>query len=240
MISSEQITLFATKLQTTQLNIRREYIQHLFLSYFYQQSGSEKILFKGGTALRIIYNSPRFSEDLDFDCIADPPKKQVIETILQNCMASMEKEGILFTLEEVKETSGGYLAILHFDIVNQIIKIQLEISFRQENNKGEIFTIANDFIPPYTLMALVADQLIVGKIHALVSRHKARDFYDLYFILRKNLLPLKMKTNLDSILSLLNSINISFDELNEFLPKSHRQIITHFKKTLITEINRNK
>lgn len=44
----------------------REYFQHLFLSYFYRQEQTDKMYFKGGTALRFLYKSPRFSEDLDF------------------------------------------------------------------------------------------------------------------------------------------------------------------------------
>ena len=66
MISEKTIKELTQKYQTTEINIIREYCQHLFLSYFYQKRKSEQIYFKGGTALRIIYNSPRFSEDLDF------------------------------------------------------------------------------------------------------------------------------------------------------------------------------
>jgi len=47
-------------------NIVREYFQHVFLGELYKLSNAEKLLFKGGTALRIVYGSPRFSEDLDF------------------------------------------------------------------------------------------------------------------------------------------------------------------------------
>lgn len=32
----------------------------------YEKEESSNILFKGGTALKIVYGSPRFSEDLDF------------------------------------------------------------------------------------------------------------------------------------------------------------------------------
>ena len=46
----------ARKKQTSKDNIAREYCQHLFLSKFCQQEGVEKILFKGGTALRILNN----------------------------------------------------------------------------------------------------------------------------------------------------------------------------------------
>lgn len=66
MISSDFVKRLATQTQTTELNILREYLQHLFLSYFYKRKDSEKVLFKGGTALKFIYGSPRFSEDLDF------------------------------------------------------------------------------------------------------------------------------------------------------------------------------
>ena len=47
-------------------NIVREYFQHIFLSELYKLPNAQKLLFKGGTALRIVYGSPRFSEDLDF------------------------------------------------------------------------------------------------------------------------------------------------------------------------------
>jgi hypothetical protein len=43
MISQFSIQNIAKKLQSTELNIQREYIQNLFLSYFYQQPESDKI-----------------------------------------------------------------------------------------------------------------------------------------------------------------------------------------------------
>ena len=66
MISKEQFRKLTVKYQTTEWNTAREYLQHIFLSYFYELSQSGGIYFKGGTALKLIYGSPRFSEDLDF------------------------------------------------------------------------------------------------------------------------------------------------------------------------------
>ena len=67
MIAKESIKKLSLLLRTAEFpNVVREYFQHLFLSYLYSLEGSEKMLFKGGTALRIIYGSMRFSEDLDF------------------------------------------------------------------------------------------------------------------------------------------------------------------------------
>lgn len=51
----------------------------ILLDNLYAQSGSDRIIFQGGTALRWVYGGMRFSEDLDF--VTDLPKKDV-ENIL--------------------------------------------------------------------------------------------------------------------------------------------------------------
>lgn len=58
---------------------RSEQLQLLLLDNLYSQSGSEKIIFQGGTALRWVYGGTRFSEDLDF---VTHLKRMRIESIL--------------------------------------------------------------------------------------------------------------------------------------------------------------
>jgi hypothetical protein len=53
MIANDALAALHTKYQTTELNVQCEYMQHLFLSYFYQQPQASRIYFKGGTALRM-------------------------------------------------------------------------------------------------------------------------------------------------------------------------------------------
>ncbi len=70
MLNKETLQKLAIQYQTSLFpNIVREYFQHLFLSELYKFPDGEKMLFKGGTALRVIYGSPRFSEDLDFSLL---------------------------------------------------------------------------------------------------------------------------------------------------------------------------
>ena len=97
MIELGSLEIIARKEQTSVFpNIVREYVQHLFLTELYQLPESEKLLFKGGTALRIIFDSPRFSEDLDFSLIGIPPNKvsSFIEHLFINVLAKLEKIGI--------------------------------------------------------------------------------------------------------------------------------------------------
>ena len=47
--------------------ILREYLQYLILELIFESKHALKLSFLGGTCLRIIHNSHRFSEDIDFD-----------------------------------------------------------------------------------------------------------------------------------------------------------------------------
>lgn len=79
MISGEVLEKLATHYQTGVFpNIVREYFQHVFLSELYKLPEAEKMLFKGGTALRIVNGSPRFSEDLDFSIVRTKRKVEGI------------------------------------------------------------------------------------------------------------------------------------------------------------------
>lgn len=236
MISTDQIQKLSRSYQTTELNVRREYYQHVFLSYLYQQEATDGIFFKGGTALRILYNSPRFSEDLDFTAIHSDLSS--LEKIILETLSQMGKENIQVGIQESKQTSGGYLA--HLDFQNgHMVRIQIEVSFREKNASGELITVAGDFIPPYPVMSLARDQLVSEKLRALQMRQKPRDYYDLYVMLRSNLLSAEKKQLLSDVLPLIKNSTINFEkELKIFLPKSHWAIIRDFKNSLVREVKR--
>lgn len=237
MVSAEFIKKLATTYQTLELNVRREYFQHLFLSYFYRNPKNNYIYFKGGTALRIVFNSPRFSEDLDFS--SSLTDIGAIENLVAAALVEIEREGIVTELEEAKQTSGGYLAVLLFKNNGNTTSMSLEISLREGEKKGEIVTISNDFQPPYNLVCLRQEQLIDEKIQALLSRKKPRDFYDLYFVLRANLLSAEKRGVLQQALDTLQHTPLDFQkELKRFLPKSHWAIIRDFPNTLERELKR--
>ncbi len=237
MITDNALRDLAQKFQTTELNVRREYIQHLFLSYFYQQSQTDRIYFKGGTALRMLYDSPRFSEDLDFSSsltTIHPIEQAVLDTLTE-----IARENIQPDLKESKRTSGGYLASMTFQLQADSISLQLDVSLREGRKKGEAVTIASNYIPAFTVIALAREQLVEEKIQALLTRRKARDFYDLYFILRANLLPAKERRILPQALKTVRRSDIQFEkELKQFLPKSHWALIRTFRTTLEREIER--
>ena len=246
MIATEVLQKIARERQTSLFpNILREYAQHLFLSELYQLPGSEKLLFKGGTALRIIYNSPRFSEDLDFSLFTAPREKpqEFIEDLFVGVLARMEKSGIRVELGNKSEpTSGGYFGIATLRVPDYApINIEVNISTRGENElKAEVDSVANDFAPTYTVYHLSQEELVNEKIFgALLERKKPRDYYDLYFIMRHNMLSAGQKRRLSAHATeiIKESKRIDFQgELGAFLPASQQAIVRDFAQTLEREM----
>lgn len=240
MISQDEIKRLSTRLQTTEITVAREYVQHNFLSELYKQRSANRLLFKGGTALRIIYNSPRFSEDLDFTAEKNISYRE-IEDILTEIYFNLDKWGLSIKIDEAKKTTGGYLAKAIFSFYNYEINLKIEISFRKINKKidKEISRINSELIPAYDIIHLSQEEIAGGKLAALMTRSKPRDWYDLYFLLKNNYLSTKQKKILPDILKKFSHYRGDIKkELKEFLPASHQMILKDFKNTLKKEIKR--
>lgn len=236
MLNIKNLEKFTNQTQTSIQNVVREYCQHLFLSFLYQQAGSEKLLFKGGTALRIVFHSPRFSEDLDFTGVNITQTE--VEEIFINTLANIEHTGMRIELKEGKPTTGGYLGIAIFYAYNKIISIKIEVSLRRgKGATGARVLIENDYIPAFTLVHLPKEEIIKGKIQALINRHKPRDFYDYFFLLSGNYPLVKEKANLVQVLALLKKTKINFrGELREFLPAGQVMHLKDFNSVLEQKI----
>ncbi len=238
MINREAIKKFAAKYQTAEFNVARAYAQHLFLSLFYQQPESEQVLFKGGTALHIIFQSPRFSEDLDFSGFGIQVRR--LETLFLNTIIEIQKSALEVEIIESKRTAGGYLSSLHLTFTGYDVRILLQVSLRKQNDtEGEPVLITSNFIPPYTLLMLPEEKLIEEKLEALLERSKPRDFFDLYFLLRKGLIQPEKRKVLREVKARLNKIKFSFGkELKDFLPRRQHTLIRNFQQILLKEISR--
>jgi len=229
-------------------NIVREYFQHVFLSELYKLPDAQKLLFKGGTALRIIYGSPRFSEDLDFSLfgVSQNNIKSFVEGLFVHVLSEMASADIKVEIgDKIGVTSGGYFGVATFRMFDYP-PVSVEINISSRNDKGvagEADSIANDFTPTYTIIHLPQNSLVEEKIFgALLERKKPRDFYDLYIMMRKGMLSPEQKKKLGlvkgSIIAEAKKINFK-NELGVFLPVDQQGIVKDFPATLERELNSN-
>ena len=170
--------------------ILMEYFQYKILNILFNLKYSGKIIFIGGTALRIIYNTKRFSEDLDFDNFNLSLKE--FSGAAYDVKKKLELEGYDLNIETTnKKNTFHYIIkiprLLHdFNVtphINQNLTIKVDIQphdfkYKPEEkilNKFGVFTQIN--IAP-------KDILLSQKIAALLGRKspKGRDFYDVVFL----------------------------------------------------------
>ena len=85
MLTQVQAQQFAQEQQTIVDNILKEHYQIYILDQLYKSNFADSLVFKGGTALRLTYNSVRFSEDLGFSLLQNVEYKdfkKIIEQII--------------------------------------------------------------------------------------------------------------------------------------------------------------
>ena len=238
MLELKQLETIQNTYQTTTDNIVREYAQHLFISSFYRTEGVENILFKGGTALRFAYRSPRFSEDFDFS--ASGVGFSDVEKIILNTLVDLTNQGLKCEIEESKETTGGYLAKLFVVIGAKRASVEIQISFRERKTaERDNLNIVNEYIPTYVANLLPEKELVGEKIQAALTRSKPRDCFDVYFLIRQGLVPVGEREGLRKLKEVLSRKEIKFSgELSLFLPRSMKQLAESFPEPLLSEIDK--
>jgi len=239
MLSEKNFKELVKKYQASEINILREYFQHLFLSNLYRLKESEKLAFKGGTALRVIFGSPRFSEDMDFTTTL---KLFHLKNLLRKVLSEIEFEGLGIKTLESKPTSGGYIAIYETKIQTSSVRVELNISLRQRHQRTATTAhlVINPFMPSYTVVALRDKLLVKEKIEALLMRQKPRDFFDLYFILRNRLCVDEVIPYQSRLLKTISKQNkrTLVRELKNFLPRIHWNALKDLPEKLAAELNR--
>lgn len=161
--------------------IEKNYFQDLLLFYLFKKTN--KFVFKGGTALYKIYGLPRFSEDLDFSIIEDislEEAEKIIKEIAEN--------NNYFRIKSIKKTKDSLLIkISCAGILTRYNTLRVDINFKNKLLRGfDVKNYISDYIDinPFSLRVLKVEEIIAEKIHAILNRGKARDLYDLFFLLR--------------------------------------------------------
>jgi len=172
--------------------IEKDYLQHLCL-FFLSKYVSNELVFKGGTALQKCYGLNRFSEDLDFTM----NKKVDVEKLLDKVKENFKVFGFPTQLKPLKsKISKNYKfkikGPLYDGTEKTISSLRIEISLRNdlilEPEVKEIIPTYED-IQPYSIVVMNINEILAEKVRSIMQREKARDVYDLWFLLNKRVRP---------------------------------------------------
>ena len=173
-------------------NVAREYLQARILESLQIAGGMIPLAFQGGTALRFLYDLPRFSEDLDF-ALERSKENFDIRKFLDKIQRDFEKENYMVQLK-VNTKKVVHSAFIRFPGLlyelglsahrNQVLSIKLEVDTNPPVGAGLETTVIRRHV---TLQLQHHDRssLMAGKLHAVLQRDyvKGRDIYDLFWYL---------------------------------------------------------
>ncbi|MBN1404894.1 MAG: nucleotidyl transferase AbiEii/AbiGii toxin family protein [Candidatus Omnitrophica bacterium] len=179
------------------INLLRELLQLLCLKILHDKSYFANMAFVGGTALRVLFDMKRFSEDLDFSLINNTHydftkmiktlerelKSYALDVNIKN-NASKTAQSSMLKFPELLNAVGLS------NLKEQNVSIKLEI----DSNPPDGWQIESSLINKtyvINITHLNLPSLYAAKLHACFFRRytKGRDFYDMLWYLGKKIKP---------------------------------------------------
>ena len=187
----------------------KEYLQYKILEIVFASKFASKLVFIGGTCLRIVHQNQRFSEDLDFDnfnLTAD--EFSDLGILIRN---QLELQG--YDVEIKNVIKGAFHCHVRFPglllqsglsgYAKEKILIQLDTDAQGYDFEPDQFFL-NQFDVFTTIKIAPLPLLLAQKFYAVLNRkrNKGRDFFDIVFLLSLNVLPdydfLEFKTGISN------------------------------------------
>lgn len=208
------------RLEISPEQVVREEYELLFLRDLFGSKFGKSLVFKGGTALRLAYGSPRFSDDLDFSIIGEITPEEFIRAIKRigarypnvKVVDVRKKKNTLFALFKITE-----------DFLPLPFSLKTEVSTRVVGWERDKDYVVKSFSSPATSVVVIGQTATLLRIkkdkeQALKSRKKGRDLYDLWYLSAR--LNQEFQVPRHGL-----SLNELKRELNRVLPENERYVI---------------
>jgi len=250
MLSEDNARELSRRLNIDLFTVYREYLQLLFLKYFYEQKETDRVFFKGGTALRFLYESFRFSEDLDFTSLLS---KEGLKMLVEKAVKSLgrELEDVRFKTEGAHPLSFGGRLFQDLSMFKFPMTVRLDFSFREKPVRTDVSMIETQFpLSPYPRVShLAVEEMMAEKIRAIATRVRGRDVFDLWFLLSKKvsidweIVGRKMEiydetVNAEKLFGLIERTPVDEirNDLKRFLPVSHRAMVGDLRESTLKKL----
>ena len=174
----------ARELKIDKAQVVRESWELIALKGLYGSPFGRYLIFKGGTALRLNYGAPRFSEDLDFSLTKDVLKGK-FSSLIKKTIAPFPE----MALTDLEEKYYTYLAEIKVtqNYLPYPFRIKIEISKREIKDYQWEVKLLSSPVTVIQVMGQVAalEQIYKDKLACLKGRAKPKDLFDLWYVSQK-------------------------------------------------------
>lgn len=180
-------------------NLAREYLQARILLALQESGAMIPLAFQGGTALRLLFDLPRFSEDLDFALERPERTGFDLEATGSRLVERLRREGYEVesrsrTGQAVESVRVSFVGLLHEAGLSphpaQRLNIRIEVDTAPPAGAGLETTVVRRHVL-LNLQHHDRPSLLAGKLHAVLQRRwtKGRDLFDLFWYLSDRTWP---------------------------------------------------
>ncbi|MBR0246857.1 MAG: nucleotidyl transferase AbiEii/AbiGii toxin family protein [Bacteroidales bacterium] len=174
----------------TDIQLYKEYLELMVLDFLSSHSLIGKLTFIGGTALRLLRQIDRFSEDLDFDCKNLSQEEfasltdDVVRFLRRNGLPAVAKEKESDALTAFRRTIQFPQLLYDLGLSPYREKkfvLKIEAQDQGVDYQREMFTVNRDGF--YFRIPSPSDATLYAmKLSTILHRGKGRDFYDAMFL----------------------------------------------------------
>ncbi len=249
MLTPDQVSELAKRFHIDPASVVREYLQVLFLAHLSRNPEAAQWHFKGGTAIRLLGNSFRFSEDLDFTVTSSQKEAgllvhQVIPSVKQEIPEVSYRH-----LRHGTEAMAGQIRYAPPSLKYPLV-VQLQCSLRERPRLPKTSLLETAYPVPYPWVRhLDWPEILAEKVRASLIRGKGRDLFDLWFLLTKgipldwSLIRFKMRlyhrsASLKDLVSAIERMESErlMRDLGPFLPQEHRRLPRELKSRTLAQL----
>lgn len=188
MITKKELQEYA-KIKSLNLgNAEKDYLIDIALLSISQHTKNE-IVFKGGTCLYKFHKLERFSEDLDFSAV----KEIDVNSLIENVIRDFRKYGINAEARS-KKPHNSMLTILRVEgplytgKPATLASLSIDINFKSPAELDpEILSYSSMYpeISQVNALCMKPEEIFAEKVRVIMTRKKARDLFDLHFLLQR-------------------------------------------------------
>ena len=229
-MNDEKIRILASKENVPIGTIEKDYAVTTVLSLIAQFSKLDKMVFKGGTAIKKVYfNDFRFSEDLDFTCLED-----ISDDILT--LLDAKKHELDFSVTDIKkettvENSKKFI-IKYNGFNNYPNNVRIDLSLREMlQNETSNLKVLHSYaeLPSFSVPSMAIEEIMAEKVRAVIYSGAPRHLYDLNYLFGKRILldPQLVQTKIS-----LYGDKFSLEKFNESMLEMKKDWVQDLKTLL--------
>lgn len=230
MITKEQLLEISRIKKLNKGQAEKDYLIDVIL-YIITSNTKDELVFKGGTCLNRAYNLDRFSEDLDFTQTKKIGQQKLSDTITRNLKYfNMEAEATQKRVYDSILTKFKIKGPLYTGDSKTQTTVRMDVNTKStvilEPQTIRVSSLYPD-VPSINVLVMQKKEILAEKIRALLTRTKARDIYDINYLL-ENRTPLD-KTLVEDKLAYYNE-KIDLRKITETLEGMQNQWEIEIKK----------